>query len=147
MYQAAGRGGPAWQGESPAEQEPPRVKSEVTRHRGHATFLPPHPTPPPAGIAINRELVPPNQNLVFWTVATYQLHRVDWFAPCPSSDPLGLGLLVGQAGFSPLLYAPRVDPGCMSPDVKNSIHVGDRILEINGTPIRNVPLDEVWHLG
>ncbi|XP_048645867.1 LIM domain kinase 1 isoform X2 [Marmota marmota marmota] len=31
----------------------------------------------------------------------------------------------------------------MSPDVKNSIHVGDRILEINGTPIRNVPLDEI----
>uniref|UniRef100_A0A2K6TD67 LIM domain kinase 1 n=1 Tax=Saimiri boliviensis boliviensis TaxID=39432 RepID=A0A2K6TD67_SAIBB len=36
-----------------------------------------------------------------------------------------------------------VDPGYMSPDVKNSIHVGDRILEINGTPIRNVPLDEI----
>lgn len=35
----------------------------------------------------------------------------------------------------------------MSPDVKNSIHVGDRILEINGTPIRNVPLDEVWVLS
>lgn len=39
----------------------------------------------------------------------------------------------------------------MSPDVKNSIHVGDRILEINGTPIRNVPLDEVrvpaWQAG
>nr|XP_015860942.2 LIM domain kinase 1-like [Peromyscus maniculatus bairdii] len=31
----------------------------------------------------------------------------------------------------------------MSPDVKNSIHVGDRILGINGTPIRNVPLDEI----
>uniref|UniRef100_A0A8C7SSI9 non-specific serine/threonine protein kinase n=1 Tax=Oncorhynchus mykiss TaxID=8022 RepID=A0A8C7SSI9_ONCMY len=31
----------------------------------------------------------------------------------------------------------------ISPDVKNSIHVGDRILEINGTPIRNVPLDEI----
>lgn len=31
----------------------------------------------------------------------------------------------------------------MSPDVKSSIHVGDRVLEINGTPIRNVPLDEV----
>ncbi|KAB0394264.1 hypothetical protein E2I00_007178, partial [Balaenoptera physalus] len=41
----------------------------------------------------------------------------------------------------------KLDPGCMSPDVKNSIHVGDRILEINGTPIRNVPLDEVWVLG
>lgn len=28
--------------------------------------------------------------------------------------------------------------------MKNSIHVGDRILEINGTPIGHVPLDEVW---
>lgn len=38
----------------------------------------------------------------------------------------------------------RVDTDCISPDVKNSIHVGDRILEINGTPIHNVPLDEVF---
>uniref|UniRef100_A0A7N6A796 LIM domain kinase 1 n=1 Tax=Anabas testudineus TaxID=64144 RepID=A0A7N6A796_ANATE len=37
----------------------------------------------------------------------------------------------------------RVDADCISPDVKNSIHVGDRILEINGTPIHNVPLDEI----
>ncbi|NXJ13480.1 LIMK1 kinase, partial [Odontophorus gujanensis] len=37
----------------------------------------------------------------------------------------------------------EVDPDCISPDVKNSIHVGDRILEINGTPIGHVPLDEV----
>ncbi|XP_066552130.1 LIM domain kinase 1 isoform X1 [Amia ocellicauda] len=37
----------------------------------------------------------------------------------------------------------EVDKECISPDVKNSIHVGDRILEINGTPIRNVPLDEI----
>lgn len=37
----------------------------------------------------------------------------------------------------------RVDPDCISPDVKNAIHVGDKILEINGTPIHNVPLDEV----
>ncbi|KAG9332168.1 hypothetical protein JZ751_015704 [Albula glossodonta] len=37
----------------------------------------------------------------------------------------------------------EVDSDCISPDVKNSIHVGDRILEINGTPIRNVPLDEI----
>lgn len=36
-----------------------------------------------------------------------------------------------------------MDPDCISPDVKNSIHVGDRILEINGTPIGHVPLDEV----
>uniref|UniRef100_A0A8C5TDB9 LIM domain kinase 1 n=1 Tax=Malurus cyaneus samueli TaxID=2593467 RepID=A0A8C5TDB9_9PASS len=37
----------------------------------------------------------------------------------------------------------EVDPDCISPDMKNSIHVGDRILEINGTPIGHVPLDEV----
>ncbi|XP_056296906.1 LIM domain kinase 1a isoform X2 [Pseudoliparis swirei] len=37
----------------------------------------------------------------------------------------------------------QVEPDCISPDVKNSIHVGDRILEINGTPINNVPLDEI----
>lgn len=44
----------------------------------------------------------------------------------------------------PLVCWPlRVDPDCISPDVKNSIHVGDRILEINGTPIGHVPLDEV----
>ncbi|NXB21752.1 LIMK1 kinase, partial [Rhagologus leucostigma] len=36
----------------------------------------------------------------------------------------------------------EVDPDCISPDMKNSIHVGDRILEINGTPIGHVPLDE-----
>lgn len=49
--------------------------------------------------------------------------------------------------FPQLLYysSPRrVDEDCISPDVKNSIHVGDRILEINGTPIHNVPLDEVF---
>ncbi|XP_030042014.1 LIM domain kinase 1 isoform X3 [Microcaecilia unicolor] len=39
----------------------------------------------------------------------------------------------------------EVDHDCISPDMKNSIHVGDRILEINGTPVKNVPLDEVTH--
>lgn len=37
----------------------------------------------------------------------------------------------------------ELDTECISPDVKNSIHVGDRILEINGTPIRNVSPDEI----
>ncbi|MEQ2244107.1 LIM domain kinase 1, partial [Ilyodon furcidens] len=37
----------------------------------------------------------------------------------------------------------QVDADSISPDVKNSIHVGDKILEINGTPIHNVPLDEI----
>uniref|UniRef100_A0A671WXJ5 LIM domain kinase 1 n=1 Tax=Sparus aurata TaxID=8175 RepID=A0A671WXJ5_SPAAU len=44
-------------------------------------------------------------------------------------------------GFS--VAIDQVDTDCISPDVKNSIHVGDRILEINGTPIHNVPLDEI----
>uniref|UniRef100_A0A7N8YED0 LIM domain kinase 1 n=1 Tax=Mastacembelus armatus TaxID=205130 RepID=A0A7N8YED0_9TELE len=50
-------------------------------------------------------------------------------------------------GYSPehghTVRVSQVDADCISPDVKNSIHVGDRILEINGTPIHNVPLDEV----
>ncbi|XP_027855059.1 LIM domain kinase 1a isoform X3 [Xiphophorus couchianus] len=50
-------------------------------------------------------------------------------------------------GFSPehgrTVRVSQVDPDCISPDVKNSIHVGDKILEINGTPIHNVPLDEI----
>lgn len=50
----------------------------------------------------------------------------------------------GAGGLTPAACRPRrVDPDCISPDMKNSIHVGDRILEINGTPIGHVPLDEV----
>uniref|UniRef100_A0A7N6A7Z6 LIM domain kinase 1 n=1 Tax=Anabas testudineus TaxID=64144 RepID=A0A7N6A7Z6_ANATE len=46
-------------------------------------------------------------------------------------------------GFSVAIDQPlSPNNDCISPDVKNSIHVGDRILEINGTPIHNVPLDE-----
>ncbi|XP_077579087.1 LIM domain kinase 1a isoform X4 [Stigmatopora nigra] len=45
--------------------------------------------------------------------------------------------------LGPTVRVSQVDSDCISPDVKNSIHVGDRILEINGTPIHNVPLDEI----
>ncbi|XP_037123831.1 LIM domain kinase 1a isoform X3 [Syngnathus acus] len=45
--------------------------------------------------------------------------------------------------LGPTVRVSQVDADCFSPDVKNSIHVGDRILEINGTPIHNVPLDEI----
>uniref|UniRef100_A0A674PM03 LIM domain kinase 1 n=1 Tax=Takifugu rubripes TaxID=31033 RepID=A0A674PM03_TAKRU len=44
-------------------------------------------------------------------------------------------------GFS--VVVDQVDVDFISPNVKNSIHVGDRILEINGTPIHNIPLDEI----
>uniref|UniRef100_A0A8C9ZCM6 LIM domain kinase 1 n=1 Tax=Sander lucioperca TaxID=283035 RepID=A0A8C9ZCM6_SANLU len=43
----------------------------------------------------------------------------------------------------PTVRVSQVDADCISPDVKNSIHIGDRILEINGTPIHHVPLDEI----
>uniref|UniRef100_A0A9L0RFP0 LIM domain kinase 1 n=1 Tax=Equus caballus TaxID=9796 RepID=A0A9L0RFP0_HORSE len=59
---------------------------------------------------------------------------------------LACGTFIGDGDTYTLVEHSKlycVDPGCMSPDVKNSIHVGDRILEINGTPIRNVPLDEI----
>ncbi|KAG7484055.1 hypothetical protein MATL_G00045140 [Megalops atlanticus] len=44
---------------------------------------------------------------------------------------------------NPTVRVSELDSDCISPDVKSSVHVGDRILEINGTPIRNVPLDEI----
>uniref|UniRef100_A0A8C7YQ74 non-specific serine/threonine protein kinase n=1 Tax=Oryzias sinensis TaxID=183150 RepID=A0A8C7YQ74_9TELE len=50
-------------------------------------------------------------------------------------------------GYSPeqerTVRVSEVDADCISPDVKNSIHVGDKILEINGKPIHNIPLDEI----
>ena len=32
-----------------------------------------------------------------------------------------------------------------SVDVKALVHVGDKVLEINGTPIQNISLDKVCH--
>ncbi|RVE64787.1 hypothetical protein OJAV_G00129310 [Oryzias javanicus] len=55
--------------------------------------------------------------------------------------------LIPTNGYSPeqerTVRVSEVDADCISPDVKNSIHVGDKILEINGTPIHNIPLDEI----
>uniref|UniRef100_H3CG16 LIM domain kinase 1 n=1 Tax=Tetraodon nigroviridis TaxID=99883 RepID=H3CG16_TETNG len=61
---------------------------------------------------------------------------------------VALDQLIGPAGrLSPenthTLRVSQVDADCISPSVKNSIHVGDRILEINGTPVHNLPLDEI----
>uniref|UniRef100_A0A8C1QC01 LIM domain kinase 1 n=1 Tax=Cyprinus carpio TaxID=7962 RepID=A0A8C1QC01_CYPCA len=71
--------------------------------------------------------------------------------PASTDGKRGFSVSIDQGsspnGFSPehthTVRVSKVDPECISPDVKNSIHVGDRILEINGTPIQNVPLDEI----
>uniref|UniRef100_A0A4W5PTI4 LIM domain kinase 1 n=1 Tax=Hucho hucho TaxID=62062 RepID=A0A4W5PTI4_9TELE len=69
--------------------------------------------------------------------------------PASTDGRRGISVAIDQP-LSPNGYGPehtvrvsQVDSELISPDVKNSIHVGDRILEINGTPIRNVPLDEI----
>eukprot|EP00066_Takifugu_rubripes_P017523 XP_011606789.1 PREDICTED: LOW QUALITY PROTEIN: LIM domain kinase 1-like [Takifugu rubripes] len=56
----------------------------------------------------------------------------------PISPPDGFGQEKGHT-----LRVSQVDVDFISPNVKNSIHVGDRILEINGTPIHNIPLEEI----
>ncbi|KAF4103753.1 LIM domain kinase 1a isoform X1 [Onychostoma macrolepis] len=71
--------------------------------------------------------------------------------PASTDGKRGFSVSIDQGsspnGFSPehthTVRVSEVDPECISPDVKNSIHIGDRILEINGTPIQNVPLDEI----
>ncbi|KPP69055.1 LIM domain kinase 1-like, partial [Scleropages formosus] len=44
---------------------------------------------------------------------------------------------------NPIVRVSELDSDCLSPGLKNSMHVGDRILEINGKPIQNVPLCEI----
>ncbi|KAL7987090.1 hypothetical protein Chor_006009, partial [Crotalus horridus] len=66
--------------------------------------------------------------------------------PACSESKRGFSVSIDKHGGSEHPHTVRVcelDPDCISPDMKNSIHVGDRILEINGTPIHHVPLDEI----
>ncbi|XP_041734232.1 LIM domain kinase 1-like isoform X1 [Coregonus clupeaformis] len=72
--------------------------------------------------------------------------------PASTDGRRGISVAIDQplSPLSPNGYGPehtvrvsQVDSELISPVIKNSIHVGDRILEINGTPIRNVPLDEI----
>lgn len=37
----------------------------------------------------------------------------------------------------------RLDSSTVSPEIKEMIHVGDSVLEINGRAVQNIPLDEV----
>ncbi|XP_073523703.1 LIM domain kinase 1 isoform X1 [Phyllobates terribilis] len=64
----------------------------------------------------------------------------------PASDGrrgLSISITPSCAEHSHTVRVRELDADCLSPDIQGSIHVGDRILEINGTPIRSVPLDEI----
>lgn len=55
---------------------------------------------------------------------------------------------IGQAVFKdasalPSLVWPRVNRMHISPNNRNAIHPGDRILEINGAPVRTLRVEEV----
>ncbi|XP_077336766.1 LIM domain kinase 1 isoform X3 [Lithobates pipiens] len=64
----------------------------------------------------------------------------------PASDGrrgLSVSITPSCAEHSHTVRVREIENGCLSPDIQGSIHVGDRILEINGTPILSVPLDEI----
>ncbi|XP_065143488.1 LIM domain kinase 1 isoform X1 [Paramisgurnus dabryanus] len=44
---------------------------------------------------------------------------------------------------SPVIRVSQLDLDSITPEVKPLIHVGDRILEINGISVQNIPLDEL----
>ncbi|XP_045895767.1 LIM domain kinase 1-like [Micropterus dolomieu] len=43
----------------------------------------------------------------------------------------------------PLVTVTGLDSAALSPDLLSSVHTGDRVLEVNGIPVRNVSLDEI----
>ncbi|NP_001072900.1 LIM domain kinase 1 [Xenopus tropicalis] len=64
----------------------------------------------------------------------------------PASDGkrgLSVSITPSCAEHSHTVRVSQLDTDCLSPDIQSTIHIGDRILEINGTPIRSVPLDEI----
>lgn len=43
----------------------------------------------------------------------------------------------------PVITVTRLDPGVLSADWLSTVHIGDRVLEINGVPVCNIPPDEI----
>ncbi|GAA6219833.1 LIM domain kinase 1-like [Lates japonicus] len=44
---------------------------------------------------------------------------------------------------SPLVTVTELDSTVLSPDLLSSVHTGDRVLEVNGIPVRNISPDEI----
>ncbi|XP_070699880.1 LIM domain kinase 1-like isoform X2 [Pempheris klunzingeri] len=43
----------------------------------------------------------------------------------------------------PLVTVTGLDSAVLSPDLLSSVHIGDRVLEVNGIPVRNISPDEI----
>uniref|UniRef100_A0A8D2KY89 LIM domain kinase 2 n=1 Tax=Varanus komodoensis TaxID=61221 RepID=A0A8D2KY89_VARKO len=52
----------------------------------------------------------------------------------------------GHSAYATSVQVKEVNRMHISPDVQNAIHPGDKILEINGTPVRTLPMEEVEDL-
>uniref|UniRef100_A0A673IH79 LIM domain kinase 1 n=1 Tax=Sinocyclocheilus rhinocerous TaxID=307959 RepID=A0A673IH79_9TELE len=71
-------------------------------------------------------------------------HTVTSMSFPPSAESRrGLSFTVEQKDAGPLITVSQLDMHNLSPEVKPLIHVGDRILEINGISVQNIPLSEV----
>ncbi|XP_072231458.1 LIM domain kinase 1-like [Leuresthes tenuis] len=44
---------------------------------------------------------------------------------------------------SPLVTVTELDSAVLGPDLLSSVQAGDRVLEVNGVPVRNIPPDEI----
>lgn len=44
---------------------------------------------------------------------------------------------------SPLVTVTELDSSVLSPDLLSSVHIGDRVLEVNGIPVRNISPEEI----
>uniref|UniRef100_A0A672T3Y8 LIM domain kinase 1 n=1 Tax=Sinocyclocheilus grahami TaxID=75366 RepID=A0A672T3Y8_SINGR len=71
-------------------------------------------------------------------------HTVTSMSFPPSAESRrGLSFTVEQKDAGPLIIISQLDMHNLSPEVKPLIHAGDRILEINGISVQNIPLNEV----
>lgn len=74
-------------------------------------------------------------------------HTVALVSFPPSADSRkGLSLKVDQCpvnGNSPVITVSQLDSHTSSTETKGMIHVGDRVLEINGVSIKDIALDEI----
>ncbi|XP_073680452.1 LIM domain kinase 1 [Garra rufa] len=71
-------------------------------------------------------------------------HTVTSMSFPPSAESRqGLSFKVEEKDAGPLITVSQMDMHSLSPEMKPLIHVGDRILEINGISVQNIPLNEI----